>query len=67
MARKRKPQDAAAKDGTPFVTYVGPHEAVFYMGETFTRGKPVAVTDDDLPRYASRSFFEVTRGDLQQG
>lgn len=67
MARKRKPQDAAAKDGTPFVTYVGPHEAVCYMGVSFTRGKPVAVTDDDLPRYASRSFFEVTRGDLQQG
>lgn len=65
MARKRKAQDAPAKDGTPFVTYVGPQDAVSYMGVSFARGKPVAVSVDDLPRYASRSFFEVTRGDVQ--
>lgn len=64
MARKRKAQEAPAKDGTPFVAYVGPHEAVNYMGISFTRGKPVAVTHDELPRYAPRSFFLVSDGDL---
>lgn len=67
MARKRKAQEAPAKDGTPFVTYVGPHGAVCYMGVSFTRGKPVPVTVDELPRYASRSFFQVTYGDLHAG
>lgn len=64
MARKRKAQEAPAKDGTPFVTYVGPLEAVSYMGVAFTRGKPVAVTPDDVPRYAPRSFFQVSDGDV---
>lgn len=65
MARKRKAQDAPATDGPYFVTYVGPHAAVHYMGTSFTRGEPVAVAKGDVKRYASRSYFEVSRGDVQ--
>ena len=60
MARKRRPQEAAAKDGVFFVTYVGPLDAVFYMGLSFAYGKPVEV-ENPAP-FACRSFFKVTHG-----
>lgn len=62
MARKRKAQDESAKDGPIFVTYVGPLDAVQYVGVCFARDKPVRVASADP--YVKRSFFKVTHGDL---
>ena len=67
MARKTKAQDAPAKDGPYFVTYVGPQGAVSYMGQSFRAGVPVEVAESDVPVYACRSFFEVSRGDVLAG
>lgn len=67
MARKHKAQEAPAKDGPIFVTYVGPQGAVSYMGRGFAKDVPVEVTADELPMFASRSFFKVTHGNAHAG
>lgn len=61
MARKQKGQDAPAKDGALFVTYVGDLVAVDYLGRTFLRGVPQPV--GDVSAFLNRPFFEVSRGD----
>jgi hypothetical protein len=61
MARKQKGQEAPAKDGAIFVTYVGELPAVVYLGRTFLRGVPVPV--EDASAYLGRSYFEVSRAD----
>lgn len=63
MARKRRAQEAPAKDGTFFVTYTGEQDSVQYMGRVFARGVPVPVEESDLDVFR-RSFFEVSRGDV---
>jgi hypothetical protein len=59
MARKQKGQEAPAKDGAIFVTYVGELSAVVYRGATFLRGVPVPVEDASV--FLNRPSFEVSR------